>query len=291
MSQIADAWFFISGSSRVLISSPLKYLSRSAGGSSLSQAIGTYGLSSPPPCSVGCWAGSPSAGFVSAGLVSSGLGLVSAGSSFFFEQAAAAINAAKSSVFDIGWLSHDPAAYDDPVRLALLGFVAACGSTEDLTCELLADPTNCWADAAAKAAACLPARATPAVLSADRTRCTWDAGGQITFDTALPLDTFDLERLAFDATGPGCAWRFVDTFANRMELTVDGKTVVSQLHPDRTFELACPNGTSYEAEFDLLFTCQAPARAPTDGFEVTATSFTFTLSAVDAPIPLFTCMQ
>jgi len=76
-----------------------------------------------------------------------------------------------------------------------------------------------------------------------------------------------------------------------MELTVDGRTEVSQLHPDRTFELACSNGTSYEADFDLLFTCQSPARAPTDGFDVTATTFEFTLSAVDAPVPLFTCMQ
>jgi len=176
-------------------------------------------------------------------------------------------------------------------KFALLAMLAACGSSEDLTCELLADPTNCWADAAAKAAACLPMRAAPAMLSADRSKCTWPDGSQITFDTPLPTTTTDLERLAFDATGPGCSWRFVDTFMNRMELTVDGETEVSQLHPNRTFELACSNGTSYEADFDLLFTCQPPARAPTDGFEVTATSFQFTLSAVNAPIPLFTCTQ
>ena len=174
------------------------------------------------------------------------------------------------------------------VVVVMLG---ACGSSEDLTCELLADPTNCWADAAAKAAACIPARATPATLSADRTRCTFTDGAQVTFDTPLPTTTTDLERLAFDVTGSGCAWRFVDTFMNRMELTVDGETHVSQLHPNHTFELACAGGPSYEADFDLLFTCQPPARAPTDGFEVTATSVQFTLSAVNAPIPLFTCIQ
>lgn len=169
---------------------------------------------------------------------------------------------------------------------------AACGSSEDLTCSLLADPTNCWAAAAARAAACLPSRQTPGALSADRTSCTWPDGARVTFESPLPNDTLDLERLAFDVTGPGgCSWRFVDTFQNRMELTVDGNTEVSQLHPDRTFELACSSGTSYEADFDLLFTCQPPARAPTDGFDVTPTSFEFTLSAVNAPIPLFTCTQ
>jgi hypothetical protein len=180
------------------------------------------------------------------------------------------------------------------MRIATVLVVAlassACGSSEDLTCTLLADPTNCWADAAARAAACIPSRATHATLSTDRKHCTWPDGAQVTFDTPLPTDTIDLERLAFDVTGPnGCAWRFVDTFANRMELTVDGKTEVSQLHPDHQFELACSSGTSYEADFDLLFTCQPPARAPTDGFDVTPTSFQFTLSAVNAPTPLFTC--
>jgi len=174
-------------------------------------------------------------------------------------------------------------------RAAVFLALVACGGSEDLTCSLLADPTNCWADATARAAACVPA--TPGTLSADRKQCTWPDGSKVTFETPLPNATIDLERLAFDVTGAsGCAWRFVDTFANRMELTVDGKTEVSQLHPDRQFELACSSGTSYESEFDLLFTCQAPARAPTDGFEVTATSFQFTLSAVDARTPLFTCM-
>ncbi len=174
--------------------------------------------------------------------------------------------------------------------ISWLVVLGACGgSSEDLTCPLLADSTNCWADAVARAAACLPSRAVPAMLSADRLRCTWSDGSQITFEAPLPNDTTQLRQLAFDATGPGCSWHFVDTGENRLELTVGGKTEVAQLHPDHRFELACSNGTSYEADFSLLFTCQAPARAPTDGFEVTATSFQFTLSAAGAPVPLFTC--
>jgi hypothetical protein len=177
-------------------------------------------------------------------------------------------------------------------RLAVIWALAACGGSDDLTCKLLADPSNCWAKASAGAASCLAMHATPGALSADRTQCTWSDGSQVMFDAPLPAATTDLDHLTFTVTGPGdCSWSFTDTFMNKMLLTVDGKTEVSQLHSDRTFELACDNGTSYETTFDTLFTCAAPARAPTDGFEVTATSFSFTLSAVDAPTPLFTCMQ
>ena len=51
-----------------------------------------------------------------------------------------------------------------------------------------------------------------------------------------------------------------------MELTAGGVAVVSELHRDRKFHLHCPD-TSYEADFDLLFTCQ-PSYPPTDGFQV-----------------------
>ena len=169
--------------------------------------------------------------------------------------------------------------------------LAACGGHDDLTCNLLADPSNCWAKAAAGATSCLAMYATPGTLSTDRTQCTWSDGSKVMFDVPLPTDTTALDHLTFTVTAPGCSWSFTDTFMNKMELTVDGKTEVSQLHPDRTFELACDNGTSYETSFDTLFTCGGSARAPTDGFEVTATSFSFTISAVGAPEPLFTCMQ
>jgi len=167
--------------------------------------------------------------------------------------------------------------------------VAGCGG-EDLTCELLSDPTNCWASAAAEAAACLTSRAMPAVLSADRTTCTWTDGSKVVFDEPLPTDAFDLDHLSFEATGNGCSWSFTDTFMNRMELTVGGRTVVSTLHPDREFELLCDDGTSYTADFDLLFTCTDPAyRAPTDGFEVDANGVSFTISATGVSSPMFTC--
>lgn len=175
------------------------------------------------------------------------------------------------------------------LTVALLG---ACGGSEDLTCAVLEDPGNCWAKAAAEATSCLAMRATPGVLSADRTACTWADGSSVTFDAPLPTDTAELDHLSFSVVGPGCSWSFTDTFMNRMELTVGLETEVSQLHPDHTFELACHDGTSYETDFSNLFTCAGSgARAPTDGFEVTATSFEFTISAANAPVPLFTCTQ
>ena len=167
--------------------------------------------------------------------------------------------------------------------------LGACGSDEPLTCELLASPSNCWADAAARAAACIPLRPQMATLSADRSRCDYADGVSVEFDAPLPQDTSDLERLGFTVRGAGCTWRFVDTFANRMELTVDGgDTIVSELHPDRSFHLHCADAT-YESSFDLLFTCTTPYSAPTDGFEVTASSFSFSISAVTTTEPLIQC--
>lgn len=170
--------------------------------------------------------------------------------------------------------------------------VSGCGGSDDLTCAVLADPTNCWAAAAAEATSCLAMHATPGVLSADRTQCTWSDGSTVTFDTPLPNDTIQLDHLSFTVTGPGCSWSFTDTFMNKMILTVGDKTEVSELHPDQTFELSCDDGTSYETQFQTLFDCAGSGgRAPTDGFEATATSFEFTISAVNAPTPLFTCVS
>ncbi|HEY1555342.1 MAG TPA: hypothetical protein VGF94_10965 [Kofleriaceae bacterium] len=173
----------------------------------------------------------------------------------------------------------------------LLLVLAACGSSNDeLTCKLLADPTNCWADAAAQAASCLAMHATPGALGADRTSCTWSDGSKVMFDAPLPQTTPELDHLAFTVTAPGCTWSFDDTFQNHLELTVGSKTEVAELQPNNTFELQCDDGTDYTTSFNTLFTCQLPARPPTDGFDVEPTSFQFTLSAVNAPTPLFTCM-
>lgn len=167
--------------------------------------------------------------------------------------------------------------------------LAACSSSSDLTCALLASPSNCWAAATTQAAACLAMHATPGALSADRTSCTWSDGSMVTFDQALPQSTTELDHLAFTVTAPGCTWSFDDTFMNDMALTVAGKTESSELS-DGTLDLICAGGPTYSASLDTVASCAAPARVPTDGFDVEPTSFSFTLSAVNAPTPLFTCM-
>lgn len=173
--------------------------------------------------------------------------------------------------------------------VVVLAAVAACGSN-DLTCKQLADPTNCWAKAATEATACVAMRDTPGMLAADRNTCTWGDGTTVHFDAPLPASTGELDHLTFDVTGPGCSWGFTDTFHNHLELTVGTKTEVSEVD-NGTFRLTCDDGTSYEMKFATLYTCAAPARPPTDDFEVDATSFQFTISAAGAPVPLFTCMQ
>ena len=168
--------------------------------------------------------------------------------------------------------------------------LAGCSSGEDaLTCEYLADPTNCWATAAAAAADCLPPATETGVLAADRASCTFSDGTRVVFEDPLPLDSFDLERFAFtiETGGAECA-SFVDTFMNRMELEAGGARVVSELHGGSEFHLHCPD-TSYASDFDLLFTCTTPYSAPTDGFSVEPDLVTFSISAVTTPGVLFSC--
>nr|HEX4315434.1 hypothetical protein [Kofleriaceae bacterium] len=168
---------------------------------------------------------------------------------------------------------------------------ASCSSSgSELTCTQLASPTNCWASAAAAAAACIPLRASPAALASDRASCGYADGTTIVFDAPLPTDDTALDHLSFTvvaADGSTCA-SFTDTFANELELSAAGRpTVISELHPDQTFELDCGDGHTFSTTFGTLLTC--PADAPTDGYQVDATSVTFTLVSSATAGPLFTC--
>jgi hypothetical protein len=161
-------------------------------------------------------------------------------------------------------------------------------TTEALTCELLSDPGNCWAEAAGAAAACLP-KGEVGILAADRGSCTFSDGARVIFDEPLPSDTVMLERLAFtiEKSSSTCA-RFVDTFENRMELKAGSLGAVSELHAGSEFHLHCDAGDSYKADFMVLFTCP-PNTAPTDGFSVEPDLVTFLISSVATPGELFRC--
>lgn len=173
--------------------------------------------------------------------------------------------------------------------LAMVFFLSACGSSEKaLTCEYLSDPQNCWAQAAGAAAACLPPSEI-GVLAVDRASCSFSDGTLIVFDSVLPNDTSLLETFGFsiEVGGTTCA-RFVDTFANRMELEAGTLSAVSELHAGGAFHLHCGDGTDYVSDFDLLFTCPANT-PPTDGFQVTADFVSFSIWSVATPGELFRC--
>jgi hypothetical protein len=174
------------------------------------------------------------------------------------------------------------------LALAALAGLTGCRSAK-LSCDLLADPTNCWAEAAAALDDCIPDDET-GVLAPDRASCTFSDGAEVVFDEPLPNDTIDLETFGFtvEVGGETCG-RFVDTFMNRMELTAGGPTVVSELHSSGNFHLHCP-GTTYSSSFDHLFDCAAMAiPAPTDGFSVDADLVTFLIASVSTPGEMFRC--
>lgn len=176
------------------------------------------------------------------------------------------------------------------IALALLvtAAIGCGGGEEELTCELLADDDNCWASAAEAASACLT-DGLRGVLRADRAECSFADGTRVVFDAPLPNDAAGLEQLGFRVVrsdGTECA-RFLDTFANRMELTAGGATVVSELHAGGDFHLHCPD-TTYSTTFDTLFTC-APGVGPTDGFELDGSHVQFAIISAATPAALFRC--
>jgi hypothetical protein len=57
-----------------------------------------------------------------------------------------------------------------------IGLLVLSGCSPELTCELLEDPSNCFAETAVALAACMPMRATTATLSSDQTTCTFADG-------------------------------------------------------------------------------------------------------------------
>ena len=168
--------------------------------------------------------------------------------------------------------------------------LAGCNSSE-LTCDLLADSSNCWAEAALAMAECLPTDEV-GVLSADRASCTFSDGSRVVFDSPLPTSNLDLDEFALtvERDGATCA-RFVDTFSNRLELTAGGDTVVAELHSGRDFHLHCGDGRTYEAPFDRLFECAGEGvPAPTDGYLVESNQVELTLASVSTtPGPIFRC--
>jgi len=161
---------------------------------------------------------------------------------------------------------------------------------EPLTCEVLQDPTNCWAATAAEVRACLPTDATTGRLSSDRSACLFADGSEVRFETALPVTADELTRLSFrllDPRGAVCA-TVTDTFANRIVVEAE-TTAVAELESADRFVLTC-GAKRFETSFDALFDCPAGIQ-PTDSYGLEADEVTFRLWSVTTPGPLFTCTR
>lgn len=177
--------------------------------------------------------------------------------------------------------------------LATACFLApACSGSSELTCDVLADPSNCWNQAAAAAYACVSSTEI-GVLASDRLSCSYSDGTLITFDEALPQRTDEvrnLDSLGFTVLSGGtqCA-RFVDTLNNRLEIEAGGASAVGELLGGE-FTLSCGDGSSFSTEFGTLFDCEGNGvTAPTDGFQVEPSSFEFFIRADVTSGRMFRC--
>lgn len=179
-----------------------------------------------------------------------------------------------------------------PCLLGTLAVLGGCSTSSELTCEVLADPGNCWNQAASAAYACIPT-AEVGVLSADRLSCSYGDGTTIAFDEALPQRTDDVRNLNALAwtvrrSGTECA-RFVDTLNNRLELAAGGAAAFGELVAGE-FTLSCGDGTSYSGPFDTLFDCERDGVvAPTDNFQFEPTFVEFGIRSDVTSGSMFRC--
>lgn len=161
-----------------------------------------------------------------------------------------------------------------------LVLLAACGgeSGAPLTCEVLAQPDNCWAVAVGQLQNALPFRN---MTLQGRSSCISGDVNFINFDEPLPQTTAEVKHLGFFASN-GSTVHFQDTGMNKIIL---GDVTLSLLLG--VYTLDCGDGEVYSANVNDIISCMPP----TDGFEVTPTSFSFTLVAPGVPNPLFTCSE
>lgn len=176
--------------------------------------------------------------------------------------------------------------YARAMRAAVLAILSGCGGGGGaLTCELLAEPDNCWAEAASAFAACLPQ--PQGVLAPDRASCTFPDGVRVVFEPALPVSGLDLDHVAVTvlASGGDECGRFVDTGMNRQELTAGGETVTGELRGGE-FHLRCGDD-ELSTSFDALLQCPPPL--PSAGLQLTSTGVTFIAASAATPMPVFRC--
>jgi hypothetical protein len=128
------------------------------------------------------------------------------------------------------------------------GPIPAAQPAQPMTCEWL-ERDNCWKQLVARAASCLPEERT-AVFSEARDGCSFSDGARVEFDGEVAVPSPGtvhypiIQHRVVDARGDSC-------FATRwlgiahVALDVAGEVAVLQATSLTTFQVTCPDGSTY----------------------------------------------
>ena len=176
--------------------------------------------------------------------------------------------------------------------------IAGCGdgTSEPLTCAALDEIAQCAGRQAAALAACMPMRATTAVMSTDRTTCQWPDGTSAVFDRPLPSssvnDTDIVAFTVFSANGSACGQLWSIDNINQTALTVDGELpALGATWNDDTFyqTLATACGSAQHAYASDLVQGGCPTIVPSFSASPISKPATFALTTTTTFGTLFTC--
>src|SRR5258706_5133494 len=169
----------------------------------------------------------------------------------------------------------------------VLGF-ASCSTAPDLTCAVLADPSNCFTQQAAVLAACMPMRATSAKLSSDQMTCTFADGVYVVFLAPLPRtdvhSSVGLNFTVYNPDGSECGALYYDETSEGTQ--IDLNKAASWDEPSgypEGVKLHCPSHT-YDGSLKDVQSC-----APYVDLSLSPVSNSVTLGRTGTPAPLFSC--
>jgi hypothetical protein len=139
--------------------------------------------------------------------------------------------------------------------LLMLAIIPGCDDSEELTCEVLADPNFCWAVAVAEAYECNATAITDGQISADGKTCEFDNGATATFSPALDRtqEIFDIDTMTVTlSNADGLCAKLADNEAGLSLKTASG--TVDTGGSANNYTVDCPNGTTYKSDkpFELL---------------------------------------
>jgi len=171
--------------------------------------------------------------------------------------------------------------------------VIGCGgSDEELTCEYLASPDNCFKTTASAAASCLPADADMGVLAADNASCTYASGQVITFASPLTLPLPDNAEWDFTVTTNGVECLHYTDNNRGFELTVGADTVSEDVKGTTGLELTCPDGTTFGNSNALgLLSCPGTSFGDLPGNTTFSTDTSVHFGLINMGLTIFDCSR